>query len=154
SSPMPRFFPSAYENPFEMESVFDDDASGSVVDSDDFGFAASRPPGTVSGGGGGSLRTSTSSIDLFATGRAGSGSGFSARPPALDDGMDDDEIGLAQALFECTAIYPYQGEDSRELSFVPGESIVVFGLNEGWWFGKKVGKQAKGWFPASHCIQI
>ncbi|KAF9161554.1 hypothetical protein DFQ26_004428 [Actinomortierella ambigua] len=176
--PMPRYFPSAYENPFEMESVFNDDANGSVADSDDFGFAASRPPSTYTmGGGGGGARSSTSSTDLFggrglnestsslgsfstttmATGKGSSsgGGGSSTRPPALDDGMDDDEIGLAQALFECTAIYPHQGEDARELTFVPGESIVVFGLNDnGWWFGKKIGKEAKGWFPASHCIQI
>ncbi|KAI8358936.1 hypothetical protein B0O80DRAFT_382637 [Mortierella sp. GBAus27b] len=59
------------------------------------------------------------------------------------------------ALFECTAIYPYSTSEDRQLTFEAGETIVVFGLNEdGWYFGKKVGRDQTGWFPASHCIQI
>ncbi|KAG0233704.1 hypothetical protein BGW42_007290 [Actinomortierella wolfii] len=157
---MPRYFPSAYENPFEVESIFDDDAS-SVDGSEDFGASSSRRTSALRASGSssldifGGLNESTSSFGSASNISKASSSQTMTRPPALDDGMDDDEIGLAQALFECTAIYPYQGEDARELTFVPGESIIVFGLNDnGWWFGKKVGKDAKGWFPANHCIQI
>ncbi|KAF9101958.1 hypothetical protein BGX27_011245 [Mortierella sp. AM989] len=162
----PRYYPGEDENPFEMpESIFHE---GSVV-SDDYepfgnSYAASPNNGGRGGGSGvfGNRPPSTASSSYsFGSGGGGGGGGseyqdFSnSKPPALDDGLDADEIGLAQALFECTAIYPYTSTEGRQLSFEAGESIVVFGLNDdGWYFGKKVGKDTMGWFPASHCIQI
>ncbi|KAG0053694.1 hypothetical protein BGZ83_000578 [Gryganskiella cystojenkinii] len=150
-----RYYPGQDENPFEMpESIFHDNGSSSSLSDD---FYSSR---NVFGG---TDRPLSSASYASSTGYGGSSSRhhqyndeeIQTKPPALDDGMDMDEIGIAQALFECTAIYPYQSVEGRQLSFEAGESIVVFGLNDdGWYFGKKVGKEATGWFPASHCIQI
>ncbi|KAG0301457.1 hypothetical protein BGZ98_008339 [Dissophora globulifera] len=170
----PRYYPGEDENPFEMpESIFHE---GSVVSEEYEPFGRN---GSISSGSSrnifesGRPLSTASSAYSFQSGGNGSGSGFgghghghghgaseydefaNSKPPALDDGMDADEIGIAQALFECTAIYPYSSTEERQLSFEAGESIVVFGLNEdGWYFGKKVGKDTTGWFPASHCIQI
>ncbi|GJJ70554.1 hypothetical protein EMPS_02903 [Entomortierella parvispora] len=151
----PRFYPGEDENPFEMpESIFHDNGSVSSF-SDEFG---------IHGSGGRNVFGTSSDRPLSSASYASSGYGgrqhyneeeTQTKPPALDDGMDMDEIGIAQALFECTAIYPYQSVEDRQLSFEAGESIIVFGLNDdGWYFGKKVGKDTTGWFPASHCIQI
>jgi len=153
----PRFYPGEDENPFEMpESIFHDNGSSSSL-SDEFGL--------YGGGGRNVFGTSSGDRPLSSASYASSGYGgrqqhyneeeTQTKPPALDDGMDMDEIGIAQALFECTAIYPYQSVEDRQLNFEAGESIIVFGLNDdGWYFGKKVGKDTTGWFPASHCIQI
>ncbi|KAF9157449.1 hypothetical protein BGX20_003949, partial [Mortierella sp. AD010] len=141
------------ENPFEIPgSVFQD---GSVVSDDYEPFGNNYASGSVFGNR--PLSIASSSYSFGSGGGGGSDyHDFShIKPPAMDDGMDADEIGLAQALFECTAIYPYSSTEDRQLSFEAGESIVVFGLNDdGWYFGKKVGKDVVGWFPASHCIQI
>ncbi|KAI1302996.1 hypothetical protein EDD11_005449 [Mortierella claussenii] len=160
-----RYYPGEDENPFEIpESIFHDGSVASFDDYEPFG-------GTGSGGGGHSSRNSgmfggsrpmSVASSSFSFNSGGGGVNHTdyqefanSKPPALDEGMDADEIGIAQALFECTAIYPYTSTEDRQLSFEAGESIVVFGLNEdGWYFGKKVGKSATGWFPASHCIQI
>ncbi|KAG0013313.1 hypothetical protein BGZ80_011158 [Entomortierella chlamydospora] len=139
------------ENPFEIpESVFQD---GSVVSDDYEPFGNNYAAGSVFGN-----RPLSIASSSYSFGSGGGGSDYHdfshIKPPAMDDGMDADEIGLAQALFECTAIYPYSSTEDRQLSFEAGESIVVFGLNDdGWYFGKKVGKDVVGWFPASHCIQ-
>ncbi|KAF9943340.1 hypothetical protein BGZ67_000019 [Mortierella alpina] len=141
------------DNPFEMpESIFSDDyetnsnsGASSIRSRNVFGSSGmARPLSTASS----YSFSSVASMDHSQPQQ-------SEKPPALDDGMDMDEIGIAQALFECTAIYPYSSTEDRQLNFEAGESIVVFGLNEdGWYFGKKVGKEQTGWFPASHCIQI
>ncbi|KAF9295124.1 hypothetical protein BGZ88_002749 [Linnemannia elongata] len=149
--PQPRFYPGEDENPFEVpESIFHD-GSSSVTSYDD-GY---EPFGNSRGGESYdrplSMASSTYSFGSASTDQQE----FRSKPPELDDGMEMDEIGIAQALFECTAIYPYSSTEDRQLNFEAGESIVVFGLNDnGWYFGKKVGKDATGWFPASHCIQI
>ncbi|KAF9955697.1 hypothetical protein BGZ72_003491 [Mortierella alpina] len=147
----PRYYED--DNPFEMpESIFSDDyetnsnsGNSSIQSRNVFGASGmTRPLSTASS----YSFSSVASMDH-------SQQQQSEKPPALDDGMDMDEIGIAQALFECTAIYPYSSTEDRQLNFEAGESIVVFGLNEdGWYFGKKVGKEQTGWFPASHCIQI
>ncbi|KAG0203477.1 hypothetical protein BGX31_003367 [Mortierella sp. GBA43] len=154
-----RYFPGEDENPFEIpESIFQD---GSVASSDDYEPFGNNRRYTL---GGVSTRplSSTSSYSHTSGGSGGGGGGggdyqdySTSKPPALDEGMDADEIGITQALFECTAIYPYSTSEDRQLTFEAGETIVVFGLNEdGWYFGKKVGRDQTGWFPASHCIQI
>ncbi|KAF9308230.1 hypothetical protein BG003_011398 [Podila horticola] len=137
----PRYYPGEDENPFEMpDSIFHD---GSVA-SEEY-----EPFGSAAYSASGARPLSTASSYSYTEDQQ------SSRPPALDEGLDMDEIGIAQALFECTAIYPYQSNEDRQLNFEAGESIIVFGLNDdGWYFGKKVGKEATGWFPASHCIQI
>ncbi|KAF9580872.1 hypothetical protein BGW38_002302 [Lunasporangiospora selenospora] len=139
---LPRYYPGEDENPFEMpESIFQD---GMSVASDDIFDGRTNVFGQP-------LSADTSTYSLSSTTEPSLGNG----PPALDEGMDMDEIGLAQALFECTAIYPYSSKEERQLSFDAGESIIVFGLNEdGWYFGKKVGKEVTGWFPSSYTIQI
>ncbi|KAG0268840.1 hypothetical protein BGZ95_002298 [Linnemannia exigua] len=146
--PQPRFYPGEDENPFEVpESIFHD---GSVTSQDDY-----EPFGNShSNSFGGDRPLSMASTYSFASASTDQQE-FRSKPPELDDGVDMDEIGIAQALFECTAIYPYSSTEDRQLNFEAGESIVVFGLNDnGWYFGKKVGKDTIGWFPASHCIQI
>ncbi|KAF9363953.1 hypothetical protein BGX34_002933 [Mortierella sp. NVP85] len=146
-----RYFPGEDENPFEIpESIFHD---GSVTSDEyePFGNGDSRRNTMAT-----SIRplSSTSSYS-FASGGSDYQDYSTSKPPALDEGMDTDEIGITQALFECTAIYPYSTSEDRQLTFEAGESIVVFGLNDdGWYFGKKVGMDQTGWFPASHCIQI
>ncbi|KAF8932122.1 hypothetical protein BGZ58_007214 [Dissophora ornata] len=159
--PQPRYYPGEDENPFEMpESIFHE---GSVASEDYEPFGNSSSGRNVFGARPSSAASSSYSFNSGGFGGSGGGGGsgvdyndfVNSKPPALDDGMDADEIGIAQALFECTAIYPYTSTEDRQLSFEAGESIVVFGLNEdGWYFGKKVGKETTGWFPASHCIQI
>lgn len=143
--PQPRFYPGEDENPFEVpESIFHDESVSSHDGYEPFGNSTH----------GGDRPLSTASTYSFASASTDQQE-FRSKPPELDDGMDMDEIGIAQALFECTAIYPYSSTEDRQLNFEAGESIVVFGLNDnGWYFGKKVGKDTTGWFPASHCIQI
>ncbi|KAF9926697.1 hypothetical protein FBU30_003773 [Linnemannia zychae] len=142
--PEPRFYPGEDENPFEVpESIFHD---GSVTSYDDTYEPFSER--------GDDHRLSTASSYSYGSASTDQQE-FRSKPPDLDEGMEADEIGLAQALFECTAIYPYNSNEERQLNFEAGESIIVFGLNDnGWYFGKKVGKDVTGWFPASHCIQI
>ncbi|KAF8938256.1 hypothetical protein BGZ47_008659 [Haplosporangium gracile] len=150
--PQPRFYPGEDENPFEVpESIFHD---GSVTSYDDYEPFGNNSRGGESYSFGGDRPLSTASTYSFASASTDQQE-FRSKPPELDDGMDMDEIGIAQALFECTAIYPYSSTEDRQLNFEAGESIIVFGLNDnGWYFGKKVGKDTTGWFPASHCIQI
>ncbi|KAG0209136.1 hypothetical protein BGX28_010515 [Mortierella sp. GBA30] len=136
---VPRYYEA--DNPFEMpESIFSDDyetnsnsgsGSGSSRSRNIFGSgSAARPLSTASSS---YSFSSAASMDYSQPVQQ------SEKPPALDEGMDMDEIGIAQALFECTAIYPYSSTEDRQLNFEAGESIVVFGLNEdGWYFGKKV----------------
>ncbi|KAF9147414.1 hypothetical protein BG015_010964 [Linnemannia schmuckeri] len=150
--PQPRFYPGEDENPFEVpESIFHDGSATSYDDYEPFGNN-NRGDESYSFGGDRPLSmASTYSFNSASTDQQE----FCSKPPELDDGMDMDEIGIAQALFECTAIYPYSSTEDRQLNFEAGESIIVFGLNDnGWYFGKKVGKDTTGWFPASHCIQI
>jgi hypothetical protein len=155
----PRFYPGEDENPFEMpESIFHDNGSSPSLADDIGGYG--RSSRSVFGSSSPMGRPLSSASYASSSGYSGTRQQYNdeeiqTKPPALDDGMDMDEIGIAQALFECTAIYPYQSVEDRQLSFEPGESIIVFGLNDdGWYFGKKVGKDTTGWFPASHCIQI
>ncbi|KAF9540190.1 hypothetical protein EC957_004589 [Mortierella hygrophila] len=150
--PQPRFYPGEDENPFEVpESIFHD-GSSSVTSYDD-GY---EPFGNNNRGGDFYDRPLSMASSTYSFGSASTDQQeFRSKPPELDDGMEMDEIGIAQALFECTAIYPYTSTEDRQLNFEAGESIIVFGLNDnGWYFGKKVGKDTTGWFPASHCIQI
>ncbi|KAF9194572.1 hypothetical protein BGZ50_006085 [Haplosporangium sp. Z 11] len=156
----PRYYPGEDENPFEMpESVFQD---GSVTSEDYEPFGNNSGTGSIRNNSefgrdvfGRPLSTASSSYSFSSLSTDPYQQQQSDKPPELDEGMDMDEIGIAQALFECTAIYPYSSNEGRQLSFEAGESIVVFGLNDnGWYFGKKIGKDATGWFPASHCIQI
>ncbi|KAF9415575.1 hypothetical protein BGZ94_000061 [Podila epigama] len=116
-----RYYPGEDENPFEMpESIFHDES----VASDEY-----EPFGA----------TAYSSRSLSETSYyPSSEKEQSSQPPPLDMGLDADEIGIAQALFECTAIYPYQSNESRQLTFEAGENIIVFGMNDDWYFGKKV----------------
>ncbi|KAF9957920.1 hypothetical protein BGZ65_001776 [Modicella reniformis] len=149
-----RFFPGEDENPFEIpESIFHD---GSVT-SDDYEPFGNSYDRNAFGSGDGKRPLSGTSFN------SGSGSGeyqdySTSKPPAMDEGTDTDEIGIAQALFECTAIYPYSSSEERQLSFVAGESIVVFGLNEdGWYFGKKKIANVllrKGRMPVSQIANI
>ncbi|KAG0211934.1 hypothetical protein BGX33_003960 [Mortierella sp. NVP41] len=152
--PQPRFYPGEDENPFEVpESIFHDGSVTSYDDFEPFGNSRGNDSNTFGGGGDGRPLSTASSYSF--TSASTDQQEFRSKPPELDDGMDMDEIGIAQALFECTAIYPYSSTEDRQLNFEAGESIVVFGLNDnGWYFGKKVGKDTTGWFPASHCIQI
>ncbi|KAG0379281.1 hypothetical protein BGX24_001039 [Mortierella sp. AD032] len=137
--PQPRFYPGEDENPFEVpESIFHD---GSVTSQDDY-----EPFGNSHSKSFGGDRPLSMASTYSYTSASTDQQEFRSKPPELDDGVDMDEIGIAQALFECTAIYPYSSTEDRQLNF---------GLNDnGWYFGKKVGKDTVGWFPASHCIQI
>jgi hypothetical protein len=150
--PQSRFYPGEDENPFEVpESIFHDGPISSHEDYEPFGNSHGNEDHHTTGG---DRPLSIASTYSFAS-VGEDQQEFQSKPPELDDGMDTDEIGIAQALFECTAIYPYSSTEDRQLDFEAGENIVVFGLNDnGWYFGKKVGKEATGWFPASHCIQI
>ncbi|KAG0334714.1 hypothetical protein BG004_000295, partial [Podila humilis] len=123
----PRYYPGEDENPFEIpESIFQDEVSEEY---EPFG------PQTYSSSGARPI----SSASSYSYKDYNQQQQQDSRPPALDEGLDDDEIGIAQALFECTSIYPYQSQEARQLNFDAGESIIVFGLNEnGWYFGKKV----------------